>query len=69
MKAFLDSVLDDEKLPRRSATFTLTAAVPAETGSLHGWRILNLVIPGRWVSSNTVILPYDERSPPPDWRV
>jgi hypothetical protein len=70
VKAFLDSVLDDKRLlPRHSATFTLTTAVPAETGSFHGWRILNLVVPGRWVSSTTVIPPYDELSPPPDWRV
>ncbi|KAI0005870.1 hypothetical protein BJV74DRAFT_761059, partial [Russula compacta] len=48
VKAFLDSVLDEERPPpRHSVTFTLTAAVPAETGSLHGWRILNLLVPGR----------------------
>lgn len=48
VKAFLDSVLDKERPPpRRSVMFTLTAAVPAETGSLHGWRILNLLVPGR----------------------
>src|SRR5260370_39215997 len=70
VKAFLDSILDDKRPPPRcSATFTLTAAIPAETGSLHGWRILNLVVPGRWVSI-TGIIPYDELwPPPPDWRV
>ncbi|KAF8503727.1 hypothetical protein F5888DRAFT_1864250, partial [Russula emetica] len=48
VKAFLDSILDDNRPPPRfSATFTLTSAVPAETGSFHGWRILNLVVPGR----------------------
>ena len=48
VKVFLDSNLDDNRPPPRcSATFTLTCAVPAETGSLHGWRILNLVVPGR----------------------
>jgi hypothetical protein len=57
VKAFLNSVLDNERPPARcSATFTLTAAAPAETGSLHGWRILNLVVPGRCVSI-TGILP------------
>jgi hypothetical protein len=52
VKAFLDSVLDEERPPpRRSiATFTLTAAVPADSGSLHGWRILTLLAPGRWVT-------------------
>jgi hypothetical protein len=50
VNAFLDSVLDEERpLARRSATFTLTTAVPADTGSLHGWRILSLRVPGRWV--------------------
>jgi len=48
VKAFLDSVLSEERRPpRRSPTFTLTSAVPAETGSLHGWRILKLLVPGR----------------------
>ena len=48
VKAFLDSVLAEKRdPPRRSANFTLTAAVPADTGSLHGWRILNLLTPGR----------------------
>ncbi|KAH9079250.1 hypothetical protein EDB83DRAFT_2513796 [Lactarius deliciosus] len=48
VKAFLDSVLAEKRdPPRRSTTFTLTAAVPADTGSLHGWRILNLLSPGR----------------------
>ncbi|KAI9509953.1 hypothetical protein F5148DRAFT_672519 [Russula earlei] len=52
VRVFLDSVLNDEaqQPPRRSATFTLTTAVPAETGSLHGWRVLTLLVPGsgRW---------------------
>ncbi|KAI9466043.1 hypothetical protein BJY52DRAFT_1112744 [Lactarius psammicola] len=48
VKAFLDSVLAAKRdPPRRSATFTLTTAVPADTGSLHGWRILSLLSPGR----------------------
>lgn len=56
VKAFLDSVLDDERPPPRcSTTFTLTSAVPAETGSLHGWRILSLVSPGRWVSITGIL--------------
>jgi hypothetical protein len=48
VKAFLDSVLAEKRdPPRRSASFTLTTAVPADTGSLHGWRILSLLSPGR----------------------
>ena len=48
VKAFLDSVLSEERPShRRSHTFTLTTVVPAETGSLHGWRTLKLLVPGR----------------------
>ena len=48
VKAFLDSVLAEKRdPPRLSASFTLTTAVPADTGSLHGWRILSLLSPGR----------------------
>jgi hypothetical protein len=48
VQAFLDSVLGEERQPaRRSPTFTLTTAIPAETGSLHGWRTLELLVPGR----------------------
>jgi hypothetical protein len=48
VKAFLDSILAEKRdPPRRSASFTLTTAVPADTGSLHGWRILSLLFPGR----------------------
>jgi hypothetical protein len=48
VQAFLDSVLGEERRPaRRSPTFTLTTAIPAETGSLHGWRTLSLLVPGR----------------------
>jgi hypothetical protein len=48
MKSFLDSVLSEERPShRRSHTFTLTTVVPAETGSLHGWRTLKLRVPGR----------------------
>lgn len=55
VKAFLDSILDDNRPPPRcSATFTLTSAVPAITGSFHGWCILNLVVPGRWVINHQI---------------
>ena len=64
VKAFLDFVLDEERPPprRSTATFTLTAAVPADSGSLHGWRILTLLAPGRCVTQkkSTIILPGEQ---------
>ncbi|KAI0273854.1 hypothetical protein BC834DRAFT_815835 [Gloeopeniophorella convolvens] len=45
VQAFLDLVLKEGREPRRSSSFTLTTAVPAETGSLHGWRILGTLNP------------------------
>jgi hypothetical protein len=48
VQGFMDSVLGEERQPaRRSRTFTLTTAIPAETGSLHGWRTLRSLAPGR----------------------
>ncbi|THH15894.1 hypothetical protein EW146_g4658 [Bondarzewia mesenterica] len=45
---FLRSLLQPEYLPEgRSDSYTLTVAIPSESGSLHGWRILSLVMPGR----------------------
>ncbi|ETW85653.1 hypothetical protein HETIRDRAFT_150141 [Heterobasidion irregulare TC 32-1] len=45
---FLRSILQPEAQPeRRSRSFTLTVALPAESGPLHGWRILTLATPGR----------------------
>ncbi|KAH7927722.1 hypothetical protein BV22DRAFT_255973 [Leucogyrophana mollusca] len=46
-QAFLDSVLDPGASLQRSQSFTLTVAVPSESGSMHGWRILALEVPGR----------------------
>ena len=31
-------------------SFTLTVAVPSDSGSLHGWSIHRLVVPGRYVT-------------------
>ncbi|KAJ6488662.1 hypothetical protein C8R47DRAFT_490907 [Mycena vitilis] len=45
VQAFLDDVLSRRR--SRSSTFTLTVAVPAESGSLHGFNIERLGIPGR----------------------
>ncbi|KAF7359398.1 Transmembrane protein [Mycena sanguinolenta] len=48
VQTFLDDVLQKASHRRpRSKTFTLTVAVPAESGSLHGWRIERLSVPGR----------------------
>ncbi|KAJ7093157.1 hypothetical protein C8R44DRAFT_399607 [Mycena epipterygia] len=48
VQAFLDGVLQMSSLARpRSKTFTLTVAVPAESGSLHGWKVERLHVPGR----------------------
>jgi hypothetical protein len=63
VQAFLDSILGEERqAPRRSSTFTLTTAIPAETGSLHGWRTLKLLVPGRSVLITSVYT-YDEFLP------
>ncbi|KAJ7684731.1 hypothetical protein DFH06DRAFT_1277353 [Mycena polygramma] len=45
VQAFLVDVLSRRR--SRSSTFTLTVAVPAESGSLHGFNIERLGIPGR----------------------
>ncbi|KAJ7702393.1 hypothetical protein B0H17DRAFT_923464 [Mycena rosella] len=48
VQTFLDRILQTSSLPRpRSKSFTLTVAVPAESGSLHGWKIERLSVPGR----------------------
>jgi len=45
---FLDSTVALSMLPRsRSKSFTLTVAIPIESGSLHGWQIESLDLPGR----------------------
>ncbi|KAF9459360.1 hypothetical protein BDZ94DRAFT_1199681 [Collybia nuda] len=43
---FLDRVLDSPE-GRMSKHFTLTILVPGEAGSLHGWMINSLAVPGR----------------------
>ncbi|KAF8184969.1 hypothetical protein K438DRAFT_1597701 [Mycena galopus ATCC 62051] len=48
VQTFIDQVLQSSSRRRaRSKTFTLTVAVPAESGSLHGWKIEHLSVPGR----------------------
>ncbi|KAH9901635.1 hypothetical protein C8Q73DRAFT_678452 [Cubamyces lactineus] len=48
VQTFLSTTLeqssDDEKTSR---SFTLTVAAPSDSGSLHGWSILRLGVPGR----------------------
>ncbi|KAJ7197231.1 hypothetical protein GGX14DRAFT_545520 [Mycena pura] len=48
VQTFLDTVLQLSSTRRpRSKSFTLTVAIPAESGSLHGWKIERLTVPGR----------------------
>lgn len=47
-QAFVDQSLQSA-IETRSKSFTLTVAVPSESGSLHGYKILALEIPGRYV--------------------
>ncbi|KAF7322675.1 hypothetical protein HMN09_00046300 [Mycena chlorophos] len=45
-QSFVDQVFASEPRPR-SNTFTLTVAIPSESGSLHGFKIERLRTPGR----------------------
>ncbi|CCM03831.1 uncharacterized protein FIBRA_05980 [Fibroporia radiculosa] len=53
VRNFMDSVLSQDSSlnlasPKFEAgSFTLTVSMPAESGSLHGWQIHSLLIPGR----------------------
>ncbi|KAI0664567.1 hypothetical protein C8Q70DRAFT_1041331 [Cubamyces menziesii] len=48
VQTFLSSALEESsKHARISSSFTLTVATPSDSGSLHGWSILRLGIPGR----------------------
>ncbi|KAJ7771786.1 hypothetical protein B0H16DRAFT_1772103, partial [Mycena metata] len=48
VQAVLDNILQASTQRRPlSTTFTLTVAVPADSGSLHGWKIERLSVPGR----------------------
>lgn len=49
-QAFIDQAVDIYAASkRRSKSFTLTVAIPSESGSLHGWRVHTLETPGRLV--------------------
>ncbi|KAL0578240.1 hypothetical protein V5O48_003735 [Marasmius crinis-equi] len=52
VQSFLDQVLEKSVPPSPSRSFTLTVALPADSGSLHGWRIDQLSIPGRLARLN-----------------
>ncbi|PIL23730.1 hypothetical protein GSI_13480 [Ganoderma sinense ZZ0214-1] len=45
--AFVSSTLSGQDAGASIRTFTLTVAVPSDSGSLHGWSIYRLGIPGR----------------------
>jgi hypothetical protein len=49
VQRFLDHVTDTRRLESGVTEFTLTVSIPSESGSLHGWRIESLSIPGRQV--------------------
>ncbi|KAJ7871501.1 hypothetical protein B0H14DRAFT_3570057 [Mycena olivaceomarginata] len=58
VQAFLDGVLQTASGRRpRSKTFTLTVAIPAESGSLHGLKIERLSVPGRLGRLTVNVLP------------
>lgn len=55
VERFLDSLLignnPEQQNPIMNDEFTVTVATPAESGPLHGWRILTLETPGRYDDS------------------
>ncbi len=53
---FIQNVVK-EKVEHPSSPFTLTVANPAYSGSMRGWSINSLKIPGRFVSIILVTLP------------
>ena len=57
VQAFLDRVycVSDHMPTARHCEFTLTVAVPAESGPMRGWRVLALEVPGRLVFSSPLI--------------
>jgi hypothetical protein len=47
VQSFIDRVMAERFGTGWSQPFTLTVAIPAESGSLHGWRVESLTVPGR----------------------
>ncbi|RDB21028.1 hypothetical protein Hypma_011398 [Hypsizygus marmoreus] len=47
VQTFMDSVLSTQERILPASKFTLTVSVPSESGSLHGWKIESLLLPGR----------------------
>ena len=50
VREYIRTILDSEPASDAASQpdkFTLTVSIPSESGSLHGWRILQLLIPGR----------------------
>ncbi|KAK1229074.1 hypothetical protein PQX77_007890 [Marasmius sp. AFHP31] len=47
VQSYLDQVLESAAAPSPSKSFTLTVALPADSGTLHGWRVDRLSTPGR----------------------
>ncbi|KAG1749124.1 uncharacterized protein EDB91DRAFT_1235611 [Suillus paluster] len=48
VQAFLDRCSSDNTLKAKCRKFTLTIAVPAESGPMRGWRVHALEVPGRF---------------------
>ena len=49
-QAFIDASLNATFATQGTRSFTLTVAIPAESGPLHGFRVLRLWTPGRYAS-------------------
>ena len=47
VQRFLDLVIENRGLESGVKEFTLTVSIPTESGSLHGWKIESLSVPGR----------------------
>jgi len=47
VQEWIKSTLDAEAQISHHSRFTLTVAIPRDSGSLHGWRIESLQVPGR----------------------
>jgi len=46
---FIHVLTNSSRTSTPSKSFTLTVTAPQECGTLHGWRINQLNIPGRWI--------------------
>lgn len=50
VREYIRTILDSEMasgIAHSPDKFTLTVSVPSESGPLHGWQVLRLLVPGR----------------------